>query len=260
MKKFKSINEFCTFNPIITYFLNLLRKVFSQETEPTRQSLMMILISFLYINGCESIRFMYEHFLGKYFHGEMRSYYYTLEESKLYVDDWPLKLLDLIISAGIIAVGIPIFLIIDDTLVKKMGDHFEFKTHLYNHAAKDGNCYLDGHCFVSLVILLPIIWNGSVKYIRIPLCHRMWIKEDEVTKLQMAAEMISMINSKLEPLGQRCTLCDSWYAKGEMMDLNTEKGIPFVTACASNTALYDLPPDPEPGKRGRKRIRGAARP
>ena len=50
----------------------------------------------------------------------------------------------------------PIFLCVDDTMVAKAGTRFENVSKLFDHAAHNGSNYLNGHCFVRLVIIDPV--------------------------------------------------------------------------------------------------------
>lgn len=52
----------------------------------------------------------------------------------------------------------PIFICIDDTMVSKFGLKFENVSKLFDHAAHDNSNYLNGHCFVSLMLCIPV-WN-----------------------------------------------------------------------------------------------------
>lgn len=48
-----------------------------------------------------------------------------------------------------------ISLSIDDTLVEKQGTKFSARSKLFDHAAHNGSHYLDGHCFVSVMLHVP---------------------------------------------------------------------------------------------------------
>ena len=59
-----------------------------------------------------------------------------------------------------------IYLIIDDTLTEKYGQHFEDAALLFDHCARNGTNYLNGNCFVSLVLAVPVCINGNVRYVK----------------------------------------------------------------------------------------------
>ena len=48
------------------------------------------------------------------------------------------------------------FLCVDDTMVSKSGKKFENVSKLFNHAAHNGSNYLNGHCFVSIMLCVPV--------------------------------------------------------------------------------------------------------
>jgi len=58
----------------------------------------------------------------------------------------------------------PVFLCIADTMVAKFGQTFENVSKLFDHAAHNGSNYLNGHCFVSLMLCVPVWKKGRVVY------------------------------------------------------------------------------------------------
>lgn len=77
---------------------------------------------------------------------------------------------------------------IDDTIGSKFGRNFEEVSKLFDHAANNGSNYLNGHCFVSLMLCLPV-WNRArISYLAVPLGYRMWQKKESA--LELAASMI----------------------------------------------------------------------
>ena len=70
----------------------------------------------------------------------------------------------------------PVFLCVDDTMISKFGTKFENVSKLFDHAAHNGSNYLNGHCFVSVMLCVPV-WNGDkVYYLSVPLGYRIWQK------------------------------------------------------------------------------------
>ena len=59
----------------------------------------------------------------------------------------------------------PIFLCVDDTMVAKAGTRFENVSKLFDHAAHNGSNYLNGHCFVSIMLCIPVWKNDRMNYI-----------------------------------------------------------------------------------------------
>ena len=82
----------------------------------------------------------------------------------------------------------PIFLCVDDTMVAKAGTRFENVSKLFDHAAHNGSNYLNEHCFVNIMLCVPVWKNDRVSYLSLPLGYRMWQKKE--SKLELAASMI----------------------------------------------------------------------
>ena len=51
----------------------------------------------------------------------------------------------------------PVFLCVDDTMVSKFGTKFENVSKLFDHAAHNGSNYLNGHCFVSVMLCVTCL-------------------------------------------------------------------------------------------------------
>ena len=81
-----------------------------------------------------------------------------------------------------------IYLIIDDTLQAKFGEKFDCYEKLFDHTSKNGSSYLNGHCFVSLAIAIPIIHNTRINYLKLPIQYRLYDKSK--TKLEVASDMV----------------------------------------------------------------------
>lgn len=62
-----------------------------------------------------------------------------------------------------------VFLCVDDTMVSKFGTKFENVSNLFDHAAHYGSNYLSGHCFVSLMLCVPVRAGRKVVYQSVPL-------------------------------------------------------------------------------------------
>ena len=240
--------------PLYSMLLTL-RKVFSSETEPTQQTLFAMVYSIFYLNGYRSIKNIFDNFIDPFFDRGLSGLYYTVNESKLFIEDWPANLLKLIIASGCVDSRYPIFIAIDDSLVEKKGESFEYREKLFDHAGKNGGNYLNGHCFVSVVLQLTLISGSTTHYVRVPLMHRMWIKDGD-SKLKMGRDMVLELYKVLAGKFSVCLLCDSWYPKGEILELHTIHNIPFICSARVDTALYELPTEPPAGKRGPKPKRG----
>ena len=55
------------------------------------------------------------------------------------------------------------------TMVAKAGTRFENVSKLFDHAAHNSSNYLNGHCFVSIMLCIPVWKNDRVSYLSLPL-------------------------------------------------------------------------------------------
>ena len=193
-------------------------EIFSNEGNCTKNHLFDLLLSVLCLNGFSSVNYNFEHFIQYISDNKLKSYYFTLNESKTDLSQWiknivrialsliPEKLLDQLIVLSI-----------DDTMVEKYGEHFENREKLFDHARHNGSNYLYGHCFVSVMLSIPVFDNGVIRYLSFPVGYRMWTKEK--SKLSMAANMIKEIMDIMGSERSVCLCCDSWYPKAEIAEL-----------------------------------------
>lgn len=213
-----------------------------------------LMLAIISVEEVRSIRFLYEHFIKKYCKKSLNSLYNVLS----YIDFPTDELIR--ITVGIVVSLIPkalknttILLTIDDTLQAKFGESFDCHFKHFDHTNKSGNAYLNGHCFVSLVINIPLSYKDKTKILSVPVGYRLYTKDK--SKLQIASEMIESVMNLLKDF-QVVLLCDSWYSKGTIIDtVKKHQNLELIAAVRSDTALFDLPPAPT-GKRGRPRVRG----
>jgi len=143
----------------------------------------------------------------------------------------------------------PVFLCIDDTLAAKFGKKFEDVSKLFDHAAHNGCNYLNGHCFVSLMLCVPVWEKQKIVYLAVPLGYRMWTKE--TSKLELAASMVRQIMPRLSSQKNVIILCDSWYAKKDLVCVADEyANLDIICNARCDSVIYDLAPQPA-GRRGR---------
>ena len=118
----------------------------------------------------------------------------------------------------------------------------------------NGSNYLNGHCFVSIMLSVPVLDRGTIQYLSFPVGYRMWTKEK--TKLAMAADMVKEVMDIIGSQRNVCLCCDSWYPKAEITELPKEySNLAVICNVRHDTALYDLPPA-KTGKKGRPKVRG----
>ena len=137
-------------------------EIFSSESTPTKEHLFDLLMSVLCLNGFSSVNYNFEHFVQYISNHKLKSYYFTLNESKIDLSQWMKNIIRIALSL------IPeklldhlIILSIDDTMVEKYGEHFENRKKLFDHAKHNGSNYLYGHCFVSIMLSIPVFDQGK---------------------------------------------------------------------------------------------------
>ena len=118
-----------------------------------------MILSILVLESAYSIRFLYRHFLSGITKKSLNAFYYACSYAK--VDYSGFMNVTAKIALHLIPESLksqPIFICIDDTMVSKFGLKFENVSKLFDHAAHDNSNYLNGHCFVSLMLCIPV-WN-----------------------------------------------------------------------------------------------------
>ena len=140
---------------------------------------------------------------------ELKSFYYTLNESKISLSDWMGGLMKAALPLLTPESGEALILSVDDTLTEKFGEKFECWGKLYDHAAHNGSNYLNGHCFVSLMLSVPLKTAG--KFLSFPVAYRMWTKEQ--SKLEIAAELVRSAMAVIGTTRQVILCCDSWHRR-----------------------------------------------
>ena len=240
---------------IISKLRKVFFEIFSDESRNTKEHLFEILISMLCLNRFQSVKYNYEQFIEYISDKKLKSYYFTLNESKIDVDKWLQNMVRTALTV------IPeklseqtIILSIDDTMVEKYGEHFENRELLFDHAKHNGSNYLDGHCFVSIMLSIPVLENEKIRYLSFPTGYRMWTKEK--TKLTIAAELTEKVMETIGDKRNVCLCCDSWYSKAEITKLPYKyENLALICSVRHDTALFELPPD-KTGKKGRPKVRG----
>lgn len=240
-------------NRLFWYF----QDYFCDATLPSMENLFLLVLSMLALDCFHSVRFAWLHLISRFTNKSLNSFYYTLEHGTFDHSRWPLvsarRALSVIPSS---CKGNAVFLSIDDTMVEKFGLKFQACSNLFDHAAHNDSCYLNGHCFVSIMLHVPVMGSGGAFYLSVPLGYRMWVKDSGKSKLTLAAELVRSVMPVFAAGQQVILLCDSWYPKGVVLTLTNEfPQLEMICNVRCDTALYDLPA-PRTGKRGRPRIRG----
>ena len=222
---------------------------------PTVETLFLLVLSILAMESAGSIRSLYRHFLSGVTKKSLNAFYYACSYAKADYSRFmnvtagmALKLIPEKLSSQ------PVFLCIDDTMVQKFGRKFEDVSKLFDHAAHNGSNYLNGHCFVSVMLCVPV-WNKNrVHYLSVPLGYRMWQKKE--SRLELAASMVRQVMPEFKTVKNVIILCDSWYVKKNLVSIVDEYGnLDLIGNARSDSVIYDLPPQ-RTGKRGRPASHG----
>ena len=191
------------------------------EFAPTADTLFLLVLSILTLESVHSIRFLYQHFLSGITTKSLNTFYHACSYAK--VDSSHFMNITAKVALRMIPDSLatqPIFLCVDDTMVAKAGTRFENVSKLFDHAAHNGSNYLNGHCFVSIMLCIPVWKNDRVSYLSLPLGYRMWQKKE--SKLELAASMIRQVMPEFQEKKQVIILCDSWYTKRNLVSIVDE--------------------------------------
>ena len=226
--------------------------IFSEESKPVARHLFELALSVLALDGFQSVKGNFERFISEISPFELKSFYYALNDGKISLSDWMGGLMKAALSLLPPESEEALILSVDDTLTEKFGEKFECWGKLYDHAAHNGSNYLNGHCFVSLMLSVPLKTAG--KFLSFPVAYRMWTKEQ--SKLEMAAELVRSAMAVIGTTRQVILCCDSWYPKDCVKRLIDEyPNLILICNARKDTALYELPPE-KTGKKGRPKARG----
>ena len=236
-----------------------LRRYFSPYlslmTKPSGNKLFLLLLAILAIQFATSLKHLYKRFLTKLSGTSLNAYYYLLSETEMPLCKFSQITLKLALSLIPETLnGLPILLIVDDTLQAKFGMHFECFQTLFDHAKHNGTNYLKGHCFVALTVGVPVVTQGEIRYLHIPLGYK--LRSDE-SKLKIAAGMIDTAMEALPQPFNVILLCDSWYPKGDVVNtVRKHENLDLIANVRADTCIFDLPPE-RTGKRGRPPKKGS---
>ncbi|SHK68063.1 IS701 family transposase [Tepidibacter formicigenes] len=233
-------------------YLFLYRDIFYKRSF---ELFVLTILAIITMQKVQSIKYIYEKFISKYWSKSLNSFYYFLNNKNYCIDD----IMRVTARIGVSLIPLitkentSIYLSIDDTLQPKFGDKFEHRYKLFDHAKHNGNSFMNGHCIVSMTMSIPMQIDNGFKYITIPIGYKVYDKS--CTKLELAKNLISIVMPELKGL-QVVVLCDSWYTKKPFLQIIKDyDNLEIIGALRSDTVLYDLKPAPT-GKRGRPRIKG----
>ncbi len=147
------------------------------------------------MESAHSIRFLYQHFLAVITEKSLNTFYHACSYAKA---DYS-RFMNVTAKMALHLIpeqlkSQPVFLCIDDTIISKFGTKFENVSKLFDHATHNGCNYLNGHCFVSLMLCVPV-WNrDKISYLAVPLGYRMWQKKNQSLSLLHPGYVMSCLN------------------------------------------------------------------
>lgn len=241
-------------NSIIGSLFRFFSTYFSTATRPTRFLLTWLVIAQVALQAFPFLHFLHRNFLSQVTHRCLNSYYRALQNET--VTSRSLRLQTAELACSLIPAALqnePVFLSVDDTTVPKFGKKFDAVSLLHDHACHTGKPYVNGHCFVSLTLSVPVLNQHEgkaplIRYLAVPVGYRMWTKEQ--TKLELAGDLIEEVMPLLKDR-QVLLFFDSWYAKSTPIERVLQyPHLAFICNVRSDSAMYELPPLPN-GKPGR---------
>lgn len=128
-------------------------------------------------------------------------------------------------------------------MVAKSGKTFENVSKLFDHASHNGSNYLNGHCFVSVMLCVPL-WNkNKIQYLcvhsRIPHVAEKGIKTG--TGCIHGTSGYACVHRTKNVI----ILCDSWYVKKDLVCLVDEyENLDLIGGARADSVIYDLAPGP----------------
>ena len=117
---------------VISKLWEQIRPLFSDAVQPTQKHLFDLLLAVLALDGFQSIKFCFEHFIQNISDFHLKSYYYTLAQGRISLEHWMEQLLRKTLS--IVPDDLQkqaVILSIDDTMAEKSGEKFECCTKLF---------------------------------------------------------------------------------------------------------------------------------
>ena len=199
---------------ILTKLVTYLQPFFAGFGKRTTRQLIWIVIAMLAVGAVHSVRSLHTEFLSNLDLASLNSMYYALGYAKRPVRRMFARCLVQLARQAVPdhLRSSPCFLIIDDTLVPKFGRKFDHVGILFDHAAHDGQNYKNGHCFVCIVLSVPVAVSSTTKqmrYLSIPLLLRLWEKGGP-SKLQIAHDLPLELRDTLN--SEETTFC--WLTPG----------------------------------------------
>ena len=242
-----------------TIVIKRLRKYFEPYlrllTKPSGHKMFLLLLAVLAMQFTTSIKYVHKWFLTSVGGTSLNAYYYLMKNTAIPLE----RFFKITVGLAVSLIpedltGLPVFLVVDDTLQEKFGAKFECFQTMFDHAKHNGTNYLKGHCFVALSVRVPVVVAGKISYLHVPVGYR--LRGDGENKLIMAGEMIDLAMEVLTSQPMVVLLCDSWYPKGRVIEtVKKYENLELIANVRVDTGLFELPPE-RTGKPGRPQLKG----
>ena len=158
----------------------------------------------------------------------------------------------------------PIVIVIDETIEQRRGKKIKAKG-VYRDAVRS--------TAANIVTCWGLSWQTMTIIVPVPFCQRPWALpfmtvlmpskhanessgKKHRTSNNWAVSMMTVVSQWLGRDRQWILLTDGAYACFELATACIEKGATQISRLRMDAQLYQLPAEPVPGKRGRKRIKG----
>lgn len=235
--------------------------MFVSERKATQYNVLLLVLGIV-VTSSLSVRKCSRHVASRLSDKSLNSFYYLLSDRKTILNIWSTQIIKLALRCIPPAYEeAPILLAVDDTLVEKEGPEFAHRGKLFDHSGysqpkgksgasqnKKGR-FIYGHCFVTLIMLVPAMTITGLKYVPVVVALRMWI--GKVSKLVMAREMVLLARKIVGEHRQLILLCDSWYPKGEVAGLARLQNLDIICNARSDSAMFEMPIPKEKPRPGR---------
>ena len=176
-----------------------------------------IIVAFIAVDEIRSIKFVWDIFLRTHAPFCLNSVYYFLAYSPLSIELLIAKTAGVVLSLVPERLEkLPVFLIIDDTLQPKFGQHFAGYQEFFDHCKRTGNNYLKGNNFVCIVLSVPIPFREEIRWLSLPV--GLWLYTGTLTKLEIDRKLIEIVVGVLGENRKAIILCDSLYTKGTVLE------------------------------------------
>jgi hypothetical protein len=143
------------------------------------------------------------------------------------------------------------FAVIDDTLAPRGSAKAPGAAVRFDHAKKPNRpAFLLCQAFVTLAAVVPCRDRPRCVPIVTGLCRG----PGHAGKIALAKTLVRAVGDRLGPL---CLLLDAWYMRRSLIQAALRRGHAVIGQVRRDTALFQVPPPPAPGTRGRPRVYGA---